>query len=214
MRGVVKTREEFTVVKDAIDSNLRQIYGVCLQATGYDTVRWTGRRQPTPSIEVLSGKPMKKITVNSYRQDKYYPSVVRAFAGLLSRSDVISPVEVLLEMGRLSRKDHEAWRRGQVPYLERVFAGNLSHANRILRIIGFHAHDLNMVPRHTVYHQWGSGKNRILRFTKSGDRNIENAYCRHYLWNRSQEKKPGPEGAGRAEDGAGDSAGLAEGEIR
>ena len=132
---------------------------------------------------------MKKVTVNSYRQDKYYPNVVRAFAGLLSRSDVVSPLEILLEMGRLSRKDHEAWRRGQVPYLERVFAGNLSHANRILRIIGFHAHDVNMVPRHTVYHQWGSGKNRILRFAKSGDRNIEEAYCRQFVWNGSQDKK-------------------------
>jgi hypothetical protein len=158
---------------------------------------------------------MKKVTVSSYRQDKYYPHVVRAFARLLSRSDVVSPVEILLEMGRLSRKDHLAWRCGQVPYLERVFAGNLSHANRILRIIGFHAHDLNIVPRHTVYHQWGTGKNRILRFAKSGDKNIEKAYCGHYIWNSSQDKKwemieramPGPKDAGNAERGAGDSAG-------
>jgi len=92
-------------------------------------------------------------------------------------------------MGNLTQKDFEAWRRGQVPYLERVFSGSLSKANRILRIIGFHVHDLNMVSSKTVYRQWGKSKKRILRFSKSGDPKIEEAYSRHYLWNRSQEKK-------------------------
>jgi hypothetical protein len=36
MRGAVKTPEEFTVVKDAISSNLHRFYGVTLQAAGYD----------------------------------------------------------------------------------------------------------------------------------------------------------------------------------
>ena len=94
-----------------------------------------------------------------------------------------------MEMGNLTQKNHEAWYRGHVPYLERVFDGSLSKANRILRIIGFHVHDLNMVPRQTVYHQWGQGKNRILRFSKSGNEGIEDAYSTHYVWNRSPEKK-------------------------
>ncbi len=132
---------------------------------------------------------MKQVTVNTYRQDKYYPRVVRAVANILSRSDVVAPVDVLMEMENLTQKNHEAWRRGHVPYLERVFEGNLSKANRILRIIGFHVHDLNMLPRRTVYHQWGKGKNRILRFSKSGNEGVENAYSTHYVWNQSPEKK-------------------------
>ncbi len=132
---------------------------------------------------------MKQVTVNTYRQDTYYPRVVRAVAKILSRSDVVAPVEVLMEMGNLTEKNHEAWYHGQVPYLERVFEGSLSKANRILRIIGFHVHDLNMLPRRTVYHQWGKGKNRILRFSKSGNEGVEDAYSMHYVWNRSQEKK-------------------------
>ena len=36
LRGEVKTPEEFTVVKDAINGNLHRIYGVTLQAVGYD----------------------------------------------------------------------------------------------------------------------------------------------------------------------------------
>jgi hypothetical protein len=132
---------------------------------------------------------MKQVTVNTYRQDKYYPRVVRAVAKILSRSDVVAPVEVLMERGNLTQKNHEAWYRGHVPYLEHVFEGSLSKANRILRIIGFHVHDLNMVPRRTVYYQWGKGKARLLRFSKSGHEGVEDAYSTHYVWNRSQEKK-------------------------
>jgi hypothetical protein len=132
---------------------------------------------------------MKHITVNTYRKDKYYPRVVMAVGKILARTDIVSPSDILIEMGNLSKKNYEAWCKGQVPYLERVFEGSLSKANRILRIIGFHTHDLNMVPRQTAYHQWGNGKNRILRFSKSGDPNLEMAYSRHYIWNQSQEKK-------------------------
>jgi len=40
-----------------------------------------------------------------------------------------------------------------------------------------------------VYHQWGQGTNRLLRFSKSGNQDVENAYTTHYVWNQSQEKK-------------------------
>jgi hypothetical protein len=145
----------------------------------------------SPGYPILQSTEMimMKVTVNTYRKDKYYLRVVRAIARVLAKSDVVAPVEVLLEMGNLSKKNHEAWRKGQVPYLERVFEGSLSKANRIFRIIGFHVHDLNMVPQNTQYHQWGKGKNRALRFSKSGDKKIEEAYSRHYLWNQSAEKK-------------------------
>ena len=73
-----------------------------------------------------------KVSVTTYRNDKYYPRVVKAVTAILRKSDVIAPVEVLLEMGNLSRANHDAWRKGQVPYFERVFEGNLSKASRIL----------------------------------------------------------------------------------
>lgn len=56
-------------------------------------------------------------------------------------------------------------------------------------IIGFHAHNLNMVSHGSVYHQWGKGRKRVLRFSKSGDLKLEKAYSRHYIRNRSQENK-------------------------
>ena len=132
---------------------------------------------------------MKQVTVHTYRQDTYYPRVVRAVATILSRSDVVAPVDVLLAMGNLTPQNHEAWYRGDVHYLERVFAGSLSKANRILRLLRFHVHDLNMLPRRMVYHQWGQGATRLLRFSKLGNSAVEEAYATHYVWNQSQEKK-------------------------
>jgi uncharacterized protein with PIN domain len=102
---------------------------------------------------------------------------------------VVAPVDVLIEMGNLTKQNVEAWRRGKVPYLEYVVEGNLSKATRILRIIGFHVHDLNMVPQRTVYRQSDRSKNRVLQFTKSGIKKLEEAHSRHYVWNQWQEKK-------------------------
>lgn len=132
---------------------------------------------------------MKNVAVSNYRKDKYYPRVVKAFARILIKRDVVAPIDVFIEMGNLSQMHHDSWRQGKVPYLERVIEGNLSKANRILRIIGFHAHDLNMVPSITIYHTWGKGKKRPLRFSKSGNKKLEDSYSRHYLWNQSSEKK-------------------------
>jgi hypothetical protein len=131
---------------------------------------------------------MMDVAINSYKKDNYYPRVVRAVARILARSDIVAPVDVLIEMGNLSKKNLEAWRTGQVPYLERVFEGSLSKANRILRIIGFHVHDLNMVPNHATYRAT-SGRHAALRFSKSGAKTIEDAYSRHYKWNQSAENK-------------------------
>ncbi len=131
---------------------------------------------------------MKNVTTSTYRKDKYYSRVVRAVARILMRADVVTPVEVLMELGNLRKKNFDAWRAGQVPYLERVFEGSLSKANRILRIIGFHVHDLNMVPSNTIYRSV-SGKHDILRFSKSGASQLEDAYSRQYKWNQSREKK-------------------------
>ncbi|TVR00688.1 MAG: hypothetical protein EA399_03090 [Desulfovibrionales bacterium] len=130
---------------------------------------------------------MKNVTVGTYRKDKLYPRVVWAVASLLRDLDEISPVAVFMRTGNLSSKDYEAWRRGQVPCLERVFQGNLSKANRYLRILRFHVHDLNMVPSQHTYRQYG--RKRILRFSLSGDAGVEQAYARHFRWNQSKEKK-------------------------
>lgn len=129
----------------------------------------------------------QKITVETYRQDKLYSKVVHATTVLLKDSDEISPVAILIQIGNLAPQDLDAWRHGRIPYLEKVFQGSLSKANRYLLMIGFHAHDLNMIPFHHTYCQ--IGKKNKLRFTRSCNPGIENSYARHFRWNQSQEKK-------------------------
>jgi hypothetical protein len=71
-------------------------------------------------------------------------------------------------------------RRGR--YLERVIRGSLSRLSRLLRILGYHCHDLNLVPSHTAYVKWGKGRRTPLRFTKTGKKRLEEIYARHFVW--------------------------------
>ena len=45
---------------------------------------------------------------------------------LLEAKGFISPVDLLIAMGKLSKEDHERWRFRQIPYLERVISGSLN----------------------------------------------------------------------------------------
>jgi hypothetical protein len=125
---------------------------------------------------------MKSIGSSNYREHPFYPAIVRAVAGILATNNVVTPIEVLLRLERITKQQHDDWRFGRIPYLERVCAGNLSKLSTILRILDHHARSLGLKPSQTVYHKWGKGGKRIiLRFSKSGAPALEAAYSRHYL---------------------------------
>jgi hypothetical protein len=84
-------------------------------------------------------------------------------------------------MRLLEGQDIDNWRKGRVPYLEKVIKCNLEKAGRILRILRFHAHDLNLKQSVTIYRRKTAGGKIPLRFSKSGERNIEEAYSRHFV---------------------------------
>ena len=109
---------------------------------------------------------MNKITLENYKNDTLYPKVVKAVGLLLQDRNEITTVDILLKMGNLLPRDYENWRRGKTPYLEKVFQGNLSKAGRILRIINFHMHDLNMI-KYNKPIKVMNGK-RILKYSKTG----------------------------------------------
>lgn len=121
-------------------------------------------------------------TVAEYREDALYPRIAHTVEGLLQRGTVVTPVDVLVGMGLLTGEHLEDWRRGQVPYLERVIDCNLTRLGRVLCILRFHAHDLNLKPSSTAYMRWGKGPRQRLRFTKTGDPRLEEAYATHFMW--------------------------------
>jgi hypothetical protein len=125
---------------------------------------------------------MIRPTVTEYRQDSLYPRIGRAVEEILQRGKVVMPVEVLVVMGLLTREDLDDWRRGRVPYLEHAIDCNLIRLGRLLRILRLHAHDLNLKPSWTAYVRTGKGSRQPLRFTKTGDSRLEEAYATHFVW--------------------------------
>jgi len=121
------------------------------------------------------------VSVTAYRNDPLYPRITRAVAAILEKSKVVTPVDVLIGMGLLTPEHLEGWRRGRIPYLEKVIDCNLTRLSRLLRILRFHVHDLKLVLSETVHVCYGNKRQR-LRFTKTGDAKLEQAYARHFIW--------------------------------
>ncbi len=122
------------------------------------------------------------VSVDTFRDDPLYPRIARAAEQRLARGKVVAPVDVLVDMKLLAPERLEDWRRGRVPYLEKAIDCNLTRLSRLLRILRLHAHDLKLVPSITVYTRWGKGPKQRLRFTKTADPNLEEAYARHFVW--------------------------------
>jgi len=122
------------------------------------------------------------VTVATYRDDPLYPRIERAVAAILAKDKIVAPIDVLVGMNLLAPEKLEDWRRGRIPYLEKVIKCNLTRLSRLLRILRFHAHDLNLMPSVTVYLRRGRGPKQRLRFTKTGGPKLEEAYTRHFVW--------------------------------
>jgi hypothetical protein len=103
---------------------------------------------------------------------------------LLREKGYISFVDLLVRMNRLSNDDHEAWRRGKIPYLERAIKLNLGQLSFLLRTLRQNAHSGKLKPSRTAYISWGKGPKRPLRFSKSGHPRIEEAYATHFVKSR------------------------------
>jgi len=124
---------------------------------------------------------MKRITNANYRSDKYYPRVVRAVAVILDRQGFVAPIDLFVEMSLLDKQSVAGWRKGQIPYLEKVIHCNLAVASRILRILARHAHDLNLRPSLTGYKRHTRGPKFQLIFSKYREPRLEEAYARHFV---------------------------------
>ena len=100
-----------------------------------------------------------------------------------------APVDVLMDVGYLSKQDYENWRYGRVDYLERVCKVNLSKLSLIMREMRSYATKAGLKPSFCYYKRWGTkkingqGRKPVipLRFSKSGNPEIERRYATHYV---------------------------------
>ena len=122
-----------------------------------------------------------------------------AVAVVLRHKGHVSVVDVLVEMKRLTPDHIEDWRFGRIPYLERVVAGNLSKLSLIGREIRRVARAHGLKPSVTVYRKWGKGPKRTLRFSRSGEPSVEQAYATHWLSKRGRAQSLRRESAARGQ---------------
>ena len=99
-----------------------------------------------------------------------------------------APVDVLMDIGALSKKNYEDWRFGRVDTLERVCSMNLSKLSAVLREMYACAKAQSLKPSFCYYKRWGvkkkgQGRRTVLplRFSRSGDAEIERRYATHYV---------------------------------
>ena len=109
----------------------------------------------------------------------------RVFASVASQCDkrgYATPVDVLIAVGALSKEKEKEWHMGKIDHLERACMMNLSKLAFILKQMCLYASNHQLKPSWTGYHQYGKkGKHRPLRFSKSGNEQIERAYATHYV---------------------------------
>ena len=88
-----------------------------------------------------------------------------------------APVDVLMDLGVLDKKKYDDWRCGRVPYLEAVCNGNLHKLSEIMKEIRSFAEQNSWQPSLSSYKH----KGKELRFSKTGNPQIEKAYATHYV---------------------------------
>lgn len=89
----------------------------------------------------------------------------------------------------IAKKKYEDWRFGRVSYLESVCTVNLHKLSFIMHQMRVYAQKTGLKPSFTCYKQWGvknkseQGRRPVipLRFSKSGNPEIERWYATHFL---------------------------------
>ena len=98
-----------------------------------------------------------------------------------------APVDVLIDVGVLTKENYEDWRYGRVQYLEKVCSANLHKLSFIMQQMRAYAKKAGYKESFCYYKRWGvkskgGQKPRIkLRFSKSGDESVERWYGTHFV---------------------------------
>jgi len=100
---------------------------------------------------------------------------------LIYERGYVCAIDVLKKLSYLSDKDYEDWRFVRVSCLENVCRLNLSKLSLINKTIRKFAFSLKLEQSITVYNKFGKIPNQKLFFSKSRQKNIEDAYATHYL---------------------------------
>lgn len=114
---------------------------------------------------------------------------IQAAEEALHRQHYVSPLDVLVGMSLLEQIHVQDWRKGRIPYLERVIQGNLNKISFAMKCFRSWARKKGLKPSETIYLARTKGSKKELQFSKSGNDQIEKAYRTHYISSILSEKK-------------------------
>ena len=115
--------------------------------------------------------------------------VIQAAESTLYHKHYVSPVDILMGIGYLQPVHLQEWRKGKIPYLESMVQASLGKISFAMKCFRDWAHQKGLKPSQTVYLSRTRGSKKELRFSKSGNPMIEEAYLTHYVSPLLGEKK-------------------------
>jgi hypothetical protein len=122
------------------------------------------------------------------KSDSLETRVVRAAEAALAERGFVSAIDVLVGVGWLPLVRVEEWRQGRVDCLERVTMVNLHKLSTAMRLFRRWAHRRGLISSETAYLA-RSRDRRSLRFSVSGDPELERAYRTHWVSPGLSERK-------------------------
>jgi hypothetical protein len=114
--------------------------------------------------------------------------VVGAAEASLAERKFVTAIDVLVGVGWLDPRRVDEWRQGRVDYLERVVVASLGKTSTAMRCFRRWAQARGLEPSETGYVSRTRDR-RPLRFSKSGDPEIERAYRTHWVSPELSERK-------------------------
>ncbi len=113
-------------------------------------------------------------------RDKLAARVANAAEAALAAQGYVSPINVLVGIGWTEPGTVARWRQGQIDYLERVLQTNLSRISEAMKLFRAWAAAKGLLASETCYIA-RTPQRRMLRFSRSGDPNIERLYRTHWV---------------------------------
>ncbi len=115
--------------------------------------------------------------------------VVAAAEAALADHSYVSCIDVLLGMQWVTPPDVQAWRNGRVDFLERSIQANLRKVSEAMAMFRRWADDKGLKPSETGYVRRARNGTVALRFSVSGDPEIEKRYRTHFVSPMLSERK-------------------------
>ena len=126
--------------------------------------------------------------MNKDNQSKLADRVTRAADAALAEQHYVSPLDVLLGIGWVDGNTFKRWRQGQIECLEQVIQTRPARLAEAMDLFQSWAAAQALTPRETPYVA-ATPARRALRFSKSGDPDIERRYRTHWVSPTLSEKK-------------------------